>query len=76
MKKEIWKDIIGYEGLYQISNLKRIKSLQRINERGDLLREKILKNTPKGIYEVITLYKKDNKKVFYVDKLHYLMFND
>lgn len=27
---EIWKDIIGYEGTYQISNLGRIKSLERI----------------------------------------------
>lgn len=27
---EIWKDIIGYEGLYQVSNLGRVKSLERI----------------------------------------------
>ena len=26
---EIWKDIIGYEGLYQVSNLGRVKSLSR-----------------------------------------------
>ena len=26
---EVWKDIKGYEGLYQISNLGRIKSLKR-----------------------------------------------
>ena len=26
---EIWKDIKGYEGLYQVSNLGRIKSLKR-----------------------------------------------
>lgn len=25
---EIWKDIEGYEGLYQVSNLGRIKSLR------------------------------------------------
>lgn len=25
--KEIWKDVVGYEGLYQISNIGRIKSL-------------------------------------------------
>ena len=25
--KEIWKDINGYEGLYQVSNLGRVKSL-------------------------------------------------
>lgn len=27
MEEEIWKDIEGYEGLYQVSNLGRIKSL-------------------------------------------------
>ena len=27
MKGEIWKDIEGYEGLYQVSNLGRVKSL-------------------------------------------------
>ena len=30
MKKEIWKDIPGYEGLYQASNLGRIKSLDKV----------------------------------------------
>lgn len=29
MQKEIWKDIKGYEGLYQASNLGRIKSVER-----------------------------------------------
>ena len=29
MKNEIWKDIDGYEGLYQVSNLGRVKSLDR-----------------------------------------------
>lgn len=28
--KEIWKDIPGYEGLYQVSNRGRVKSLNRI----------------------------------------------
>lgn len=28
--KEIWKDIEGYEGLYQVSNLGRVKSLDRL----------------------------------------------
>ena len=30
MKKEIWKDIEGYEGLYQVSNKSNIKSIERI----------------------------------------------
>jgi len=29
MKVEIWKDVIGYKDLYQVSNLGRIKSLPR-----------------------------------------------
>ena len=28
MKKEIWKPIKGYEGLYQVSNFGRVKSLK------------------------------------------------
>ena len=27
--EEIWKDVIGYEGLYQISNYGNIKSLKK-----------------------------------------------
>lgn len=29
MNEEIWKDIPGYEGMYQVSNLGRVKSLTR-----------------------------------------------
>ena len=29
LEQEIWKDIKGYEGLYQVSNLGRVKSLER-----------------------------------------------
>lgn len=33
MKNEIWKDVIGYEGIYQVSNLGRVKSLKYNKER-------------------------------------------
>ncbi len=29
MQEEIWKDVVGYEGLYQVSDLGRVKSLDR-----------------------------------------------
>ena len=32
MMKEIWKDIKGYEGKYQVSNLGRVKSMWRNNQ--------------------------------------------
>lgn len=31
---EIWKDIKGYNGLYQVSNFGRVKSLKRICNKG------------------------------------------
>ena len=54
MKKEIWRDIAGYEGLYQVSNMGRVKSLERIitrkNGKKQTIRERILKPraTPDG----------------------------
>ena len=31
-KQEVWKDVVGYEGLYEVSNLGRVRSLDRITE--------------------------------------------
>lgn len=51
MEEEIWKDIPDYEGLYQISNLGRVKSLKRfVNGKVNNchpVKERILK-TPIG----------------------------
>ena len=30
MNEEIWKDVEGYEGLYQVSNMGKVRSLDRI----------------------------------------------
>lgn len=35
MEQEIWKDIEGYEGLYQVSNLGNVRGLDRIVKRGN-----------------------------------------
>lgn len=37
--KEVWKDIAGYEGLYQVSNRGRVKSLARNTTKGGILTE-------------------------------------
>lgn len=34
MNNEIWKDVIGYEGLYKVSNMGRIKNVPKINQCG------------------------------------------
>lgn len=35
---EIWKDVVGYEGLYQVSNLGRVRSLPRYSTSGKILK--------------------------------------
>lgn len=63
MKKEIWKDIIGYEGLYQVSNFGRVKSFKFGKER-------ILKpGTNKYGYLIVILCKNGKVKHFYVHRL-------
>lgn len=58
MNKEIWKDIREYEGLYQVSNLGRVKSLTRTikrNKMGDFIKNGIIMNTTehKGYISII-----------------------
>lgn len=43
MNEEIWKDIEGYEGIYQVSNLGRVKSLNRRDRLNRYWKEKIMK---------------------------------
>lgn len=38
--KEIWKDIVGLEGLYQVSNLGKVRSLDRIIEYDKVVNNK------------------------------------
>lgn len=53
---EKWKDIIGYESKYQISNLGRVKSLERkinCNNGFRIVKEKILKqNIVNGYFRI------------------------
>lgn len=71
---EIWKDIEGYEGYYQVSNLGRVKSLER-KVRNTLksyriIKERILKPTPKKEgYLDISLNISQKRKHFYVHRL-------
>jgi hypothetical protein len=76
MQKEIWKDIPDYEGKYQVSNLGRVKSLNRniYDKNGNLhyiQKEKILKLTSNKLgYYYVNLY--NNIKVKNV-KVHILV---
>jgi hypothetical protein len=61
---EIWKDIIGFEGYYQVSNLGRIKSCSRgtyhpSNKCMHILKEKIMKQSNVRGYLQISFKIKD-----------------
>ena len=43
MKIEIWKPVVGYEGLYEVSNWGIIKALPKIDEDGHKRKERLLK---------------------------------
>ena len=68
LPKQIWKDIAGYEGLYQVSNTGKVRSLDRVitykNGRQVFYKSKILKQyLGKDGYMYVHLYKdKKNKR--------------
>ena len=64
MEKEIWKEVKGYEGIYEVSDLGNVKSLPREMNRGSgitISKERILKPYvySRGYYGVSL--RKDNK---------------
>lgn len=63
--QEIWKDIKGYEGLYQVSNFGNVKSL---NYRRSGLEREIKLMACKGYY-MARLYKNNNSKRYQVSRL-------
>ena len=73
--QEIWKDIEGYEGLYQVSNKGRVKSLSRLVVRvgkpNYITKEKILKCSElKGTgYPAVKLGSNNNFKSMLVHRL-------
>lgn len=71
--EEIWKDIEGWEGLYQVSNLGRVKSLPRITQFGNRIKHtgELILSTPIGKrgYKVVVLYKNNKQYTFTLHRL-------
>lgn len=70
--KEIWKDVIGYEGLYQVSNKGRVKGLQRLKWNGKtycIIKEKIRKNVEFKGYRALILYKNAKQKRYLLHRI-------
>lgn len=73
--EEVWKDIKDYEGLYQVSNLGNVRSLDRevkdtTKNRIQHIKGKILKLTDNGKgYKLVFLNKDRNRENKYVHRL-------
>lgn len=83
MTKEIWKDVPGFEGVYQVSNLGNVKSLKRTFWRETVkrhahwitLNEKLLNPQKDGIgYLHVRLAKNKNCSLWKVHQLVALTF--
>lgn len=62
---EIWKPVVGYEGIYEVSNMGRVKSLERRVPSGEgrtrLNKERILKpGINRGTHQYVNLSNKQN----------------
>lgn len=68
---EIWKDIEGYNGIYQISNLGRVKSLGNTKNKKDKIIKPVKNN--KG-YLRVTLHKSNVITRMYVHRLVAIAF--
>ena len=81
LEKEIWKDIKGFEGIYQVSNLGRVKSLKRFRKGKDgslvTVKEKILKPkiSNKGYY-LVRLCKNSKAGLYSIHRLVWIAFNE
>lgn len=71
--KEVWKDIEGYEGLYQVSNYGRVKSLARTkmnHGKSQLIPERIMSQEKNSSgYLRVNLYKNSDRKRMLVHRL-------
>ena len=67
LMNEIWKDIEGYEGIYQVSNLGRVKSLSRIiidkNGHNKTINEHYMTGSNNGHGYLTVMFHKDGKGI-------------
>lgn len=76
---ELWKDINGFEGLYQVSSLGNVKSIERSVRYSDgrvyRYEEKLLKPClDNQSYRFVNLYRTNGKRVIRIHRLVAIVF--
>lgn len=78
---EEWRDVVGYEGYYQVSNIGKVRSLDRVVERSDGVRQRRRARifpercNPDG-YVIVKLSKDGQSRSVPVHRLVYEAFVD
>lgn len=68
--QEIWKDIKYFEGMYQVSNFGRVRSVDRFDNMGRLRKGNIKVSRDNGHgYLAVQMYRDNKPKVRYVHRL-------
>lgn len=71
--KETWKPVVGYEGLYEVSDLGRVKKVARTITKADgtikKVDERILKPSDSNGYQIVGLYRNGVSKPNWVHRL-------
>jgi len=71
---EKWKAVKGYEGIYEVSNLGNVRSLDRFDSAGRELKGRIMKLTNSRGYLQVWLCKNGKKKMFKAHRLVAIAF--
>ena len=72
---EVWKDVVGYEGLYQVSNHGNVKRILFVNNKCTKPKEKVLKQHVTWNDRIqVDLSKEGKRKMFFVHRLVAIAF--
>ena len=75
---EIWRAIPGFEELYEVSNIGRVRSLRHVTHRMNRIRPvplvKKLRNSTSGGYSIVTLNRNRIEKNYFVHVLVLMAF--
>lgn len=69
MKNEIWKAIKNYEGFYEVSSEGRVRSVERLDARGQRRKSKVISIKNIRSSKQVTLFRDGKRKNFLVKKL-------
>lgn len=73
--KEQWKSVPGYKGIYEVSDLGRVRSLDRVTNHGRRRKGRILSICEKSRYRMTVLAAGGTNTTFRISRLVCLLFN-